>query len=232
MPAASDSKAEKMNVAEKINDFIQKNRSKLLASLVAAIIIMLGIVVFITVRNRLISAALAKVDAFNSRYEELKVYISGDDPDSALKQADVDTLLDDITAFASKNSGFAAARAYAISAGIYWERKDWAEAEKAFTASAEKGAKTYLAPASLYNAAAAAEESGSIEAALDLYKRSIDFGTNFPAAARAQFSIGRLEESRNNRDAALAAYNTLVSRWPNDPVWANLAQSRIIVLLE
>jgi len=52
----------------------------------------------------------------------------------------------------------------------------------------------------------------------------------FPAAPRAQFSVGRLRESLNEDEKAIEAYRAVISSWPNDQVWTNLARSRIIAL--
>ena len=230
MPPANESHTEETTITERLNNFLQKHRSKLFIGLISVIVILAGFIVFSTVRDKLLSEALVKVDGFNRRYETLKIFIGGDDEEALSKQGEITALLDDISAFTGKNSGFPAAKAYAISAEINWDKKNWEEAEKAWTASAEAAAKTYLAPVSMYNAAAAAEEQGNVQTAVDLYTKAINYEGDFPAAARAQFSIGRLEESRNNKTAALEAYRNLVSKWPSDPVWASLAQSRIVVL--
>jgi tetratricopeptide (TPR) repeat protein len=89
-------------------------------------------------------------------------------------------------------------------------------------------AKTYLEPVAFYNGAVAAEEQGNTAQAIELYTKAAS-AADFPAASRAQFAIGRLQEA-NGKDAALEAYKSLLSKWPNDQVWANLAQSRIIAL--
>ena len=230
MPPAKESHTEEITITERLNDFLQKHRNKLFIGLVTVIVVIAGFVVFTSVRAKLLSEALVKVDEFSHRYETLKIFISGDDEEALSKQSEITALLDDISAFTQKKSGFPAAKAYAISAEINWDKKNWAEAEKDWTVSAEAAAKTYLAPVSMYNAAAAAEEQGNVQTAIDLYTKAINYEGDFPAAARAQFSIGRLEESRNNSTAALEAYRNLVSKWPSDPVWANLAQSRIVVL--
>jgi tetratricopeptide (TPR) repeat protein len=140
--------------------------------------------------------------------------------------------LEELGGFAKKNSGLAAAKAYSLSATIYDSQKKWELAEKAWAGAAAAAKKSYLAPAALYNAAVAAEEQGNDESAIGYYKKALEFGNSFIGAARAQFSVGRLEESKNNRDAALEAYRNLVSKWPSDPIWANLAHSRIIKLSE
>lgn len=219
-----------VRINQKLNEFVQKNRKGLLWGLVALVAIMAALIIGVTVREKLQISAFTKVDAFNERYEALKDYIGSEDGEAASKQADIGALLEELNVFAGKNSGFAAARSYCIIAGIYEAQKKWAEAEKAWTSSAKAAAKSYLAPVSLYNAAAAAEEQGNIEAAITLYTQALGFENVNYIASRAQFSVGRLHESQNNRQAALEAYRNLLSKWPGDPLWSYLAQSRIIVL--
>jgi TolA-binding protein len=69
-----------------------------------------------------------------------------------------------------------------------------------------------------------------MEEAVSLYAQCLARAESFPQAARAQFSVGRIEESRDNREAALEAYRTVVSKWPGDGLWVDLAQNRIAVL--
>ena len=220
-------KTDELPIPEKLNDFIQKNRKTLLAGLIAVLVILAGFIIGLVVRDNLVSRALNQVDAFENRYMELSIDTEGEISGAAL--AVINALLEDLEVFAARNSGFAAARSYFIVAKIYEELKNWAEAQTAWAASARAAAGSYLAPVSLFNAAAAAEEQGNIESAIEFYTQALNYGNTFPAAARAQFSIGRLQESRN-RGAALEAYRNLVNRWPNDPLWTNLAQSRIMVL--
>jgi lipopolysaccharide biosynthesis regulator YciM len=116
-----------------------------------------------------------------------------------------------------------------MAANIYHERKDWEKAREAWEASAAKGAATHLAPVSLFNAAVAAEEAGDQDAALEHYRRALAFA-DFPEAARAQFSAGRLEEKNGNTEAAIAAYSAVIDNWPQYTDWTNLAHSRILAL--
>jgi tetratricopeptide (TPR) repeat protein len=87
-----------------------------------------------------------------------------------------------------------------------------------------------LAPVSLFNAAVAAEEQGNIDQAIELYGESAAHVSGFPAAARAQFAVGRLHESQGDPQAALEAYKAIAEKWSNETAWINLAQSRIILL--
>jgi len=223
---------EESNIGEKLNGFVQKNRRILVVALIAVVVILIGFIASLSLRDKLQAAAFSKLDGLDRRYEALKPYVGSDKADAASKQADITTLLNDLAAFQKKYSGFAAAKAYGISADIYGTQKNWAEAGKAWSASAKAAPRSYLAPVSIFNAAVVQEEQGNIDAAIDLYTQTLSYESSFPAAARAQFSIGRLQESKKDKDAALTAYKNLVSKWPNDPLWANLAQSRIMELSE
>ena len=227
---ASQSKNEELSFNEKLSEFINKNRKSLLIGLIAIFVVLAGFIITSVVRGKLLSNALSELDGFSRKYAELKPYISNEDSDDIIKQVELLVLLEELTAFQSKNSGFPLARAYSMSADIFAEQKRWAEAEEAWLNAAIAASKTYLASISFFNAAVASEEQGNIDSAIAHYTKALDSGDNFPSAARAQFSIGRLEESRNNKDAALEAYGDVLNKWPNDPVWSNLAQSRILVM--
>ena len=231
MAAAGDRQNvnEELTITGKLNDFIQKNRSKFFIGLIAVIVILLGFIIGLTLKDKAQEKALSQIDGFESRYKEISESIDEATAESSM-QGDIDALLDDLSGFIRKNSGFAVAKAHYLSANIYADQKKWAEAEKIWIEAARVAEKSYLAPLSVFNAAVAAEEQGNIDAAIAYYTRALNYGTSFYASARAQFSIGRLEEARNNRVAALEAYLNLVNKWPDDPLWANLAQSRIIVL--
>lgn len=232
MAASGDlqNNTDNLTVTDKLNNFIQKNRKKLFIGLASAIAILAVLIIGISVRDKLQENALSQADGFNKRYEELKAFINSDDIDAIQKQADIAILLVDLESFAGKKSGYPAAWAYSISADIFGDQKKWDDAEKSYINAAKAAGKSYLAPVSFFNAAVAAEEQGNIDTAIEYYNKALDFGNAFAAAARAQFAIGRLEESRDNKTAALIAYNTLLAKWPGDPVWTNLAQSRIIVI--
>jgi tetratricopeptide (TPR) repeat protein len=234
MAATADAhkKEEVVTVTEKVSDFIQKNRKILFIALIAIVVVLAGFITIITVREKLLERALSQVDEFSRSYETLRVPSDSDDPYIVSRMGEIAVLLVNIEGFAARNSGFAAARAYSLAANIHWDQNNRDEAERAWLDAAKAAGKNYLAPVSLYNAAIAAEERGDIETAIAHYKSALEHGDVFPSAVRAQFSIGRLEESRNRKDAAIEAYRNVLNGWPNDPIWPNLAQSRLLVLSE
>jgi tetratricopeptide (TPR) repeat protein len=217
-------KTEELSAAVKITDFIQNNRGMLIVLLAVVVIGVAGFIAFYTVRNVLQKNAVVKYEEFERRLEELG------DPGELAGSDELKTLQEEINAFAASSFGYAAGKAYSLSGSIYAAGKNWKEAEESWLASSQKADRLYLAPLSLYNAAAAAEEQGKLDTAIEYYGRTLTYSGLFPAAVRAQFSIGRLYEKQNNKEAAIEAYRTVIEKWPNDPYWTNFAHSRIISL--
>ena len=228
--SATQTKTDELELNEKISVFIQKYRKAFFIGFGLLILILAAFIITSLARGRLLSKAMSQIDGFNRRFEELKPYIGSDDPEAMFRQVELVLLLEELKTFESKNTGYAAGRSFCISAEIYVLQKMWAAAEEDWVNAAKATSKTYLAPFCLFNAAMAAEEQGNTDSAITYYSGVLDYATSFPAAPRAQFSVGRLEESRGNNDAALEAYRNVLSKWPEDQVWPNLAQSRILVL--
>ena len=227
-------KEEVVTIGEQVTDFIQKNRKTLFIALIAIVVALAVFITVVTVRENLQKRAISQVEEFGRNYEAVRIenYGDTDDPYLVSRMSEIAVLLVNIEGFAARNSGFAAARAYNLAANIHWDQGNRDEAERAWLDAAKAAGKTYLAPVSYYNAAVVAEERGDIETAIAHYKSALEHGKVFPSAVRAQFSIGRLEESRNRKDAAIEAYRNVLNNWPNDPLWPNLAQSRILALSE
>jgi tetratricopeptide (TPR) repeat protein len=208
---------------DRVNNFIRDNRRKILICLGAVVFSLAAFVGAVTIRNKLWEGAISRVEDFTRRYEELRFNIT----DEANTET-VAALMAELSAFAPKHSGYPGSRAYALIAGIHGDKKEWAEAEQAWREAAKKAGKTYLAPVALFNAASAAEEQGKAAEAIALYTECLGMAELFPSSPRAQFAIGRLEEEQGNKENALEAYRSLRTNWPNDTLWRNLAQSRII----
>ncbi|MDR1955976.1 MAG: tetratricopeptide repeat protein [Treponema sp.] len=214
-----------VSIGERFNRFIQQHRKPIVLGALGILVLLVGFIAAVSIRDGLHTRSLAQLADFNRRYEAIRI-----DLNEPAKADEVQALLEELSAFAAKQRGYVGARAYSLVASIHGDKKAWEEAEKAWITAAQRGAKTYLGPVSLYNAAVAAEEGGTISRAIDLYRQSAAYKDTFPAAPHAQFSLGRLLEGQNNPEAALEAYQALLNTWPNDTVWTNLARSRIIFL--
>jgi tetratricopeptide (TPR) repeat protein len=223
--AHPEEKNEKLSAAELIAAGIQKNRKFIIGGGIAVIILVIGFVAGLAIRDAITTKAISQVEAFNERYEAIRFDIN-----EPSREEEVKALLDELVAYAPKAPGYPAVRSYVLTASIHADRKNWQEAEQAWLLAAKKGAKTYLAPVSLFNAAVAAEEAGNIEDAIAHYTEALVYADVFPQAAKAQFSIGRLREEQQNKEAAIEAYRAVIEKWPTETTWINLANSRIIAL--
>ncbi|MDR2501115.1 MAG: tetratricopeptide repeat protein [Treponema sp.] len=236
----TEAKKEKTGISEGIVYFLQTYRKLLGAVLISGILALAGIIAGFGVRDSLRSKATGAAEAWYERYEALKADAS------ASNETEARDLLQELQDFAPKAGAYSGARAYSIIASLHRDQKNWAEAENAWIAAAAKAPKTYLAPVALFNAAAAAEETGNLENALAHYQKALGYADRFPAAARTQFSIGRILEAQGNREAALEAYRKVQGfeealeayrqgqefqgSWALAGSWTNLAHSRIIAL--
>jgi len=213
------------NIGEKINDFIKNHRKAIFITVGILLILFIGLIAFLSISDALNKKATAAVDELYGRYNDLSL-----NNDEDFYTEDLDNLLTDLKTFAEKNKGFAGSRAWSIIGLIYSGRKEWSPSQDAWLSSAKIGNNTYLAPVALFNAAATAEEQGNLEQAIDLLKQCVAHKFEFPAAPRAQFSIGRLYETIGDPTAAIEAYRDVIIKWPEMPVWSNLARSRLAVL--
>jgi len=218
-------KDENLNLAEKISDFVQRNRKGIFIVTGVLILLFAGSVTYLSLKDIFNKKAIAKVEELNQRYEEIRPLL-GDDHYAS----DIEKLIADLSDFAGNKNGYAAGRAWSIVAQIHSAMEEWPQSEEAWLKAARAGDKTYLGPISLFNAAAAAQEQGKYEQAIELLQKCVDHKFEFPAAARAQFSIGRLYEMLDNYPAAVDAYRIVLINWPDMPVWQNLARSRITAI--
>jgi len=239
-------KQEKDNTGDKINDFIQRNRKVIFAVSGVIVILFIGAVVYFALNDSMSKKAAGSLEDLTARYDELKTHSHDDghdhdghdhdidehdhDLDGHDHDGEIDAFLDELKVFAGKTRGISGSKAWAMAAEIYTERKDWALAEEAFISSARAGEKTYLGPLSYFNAAAAAEEQGKYEDAVELLQKALSLKIEFPSAPRAQFAIGRLYEKLDNTSLAIAAYREVMDKWQELPAWQQLAQSRITAL--
>ena len=212
-------------IGEKINDFLQKNRKIIYISAGAIVLIIVGCVVTLSLVDMSRSKAISELEELSNRYEALRYSINEE-----YMEGEVNDLLTELGNFSSRKSGYTGAKASLLIGNIHSEKKEWAEAEESWIRAAEKAAKTHLAPVAWFNAGIAAEQLGKTEKAIDHYAKSLSAVAGFSGASRAQFSIGRLRETLNEKEAAIAAYRAVISGWPYDSVWTSLAHSRIIIL--
>jgi len=216
---------DKANLGDSINEFIQRNRKTIFIIAGIIVILFLGTLAFITVKSNIDKKASAAIEELIKKSDEQKPNFNDEN-----FADDTNALIAELETFAAKQSGFSGSKAWSLLAEIYTVKKDWAKAEEAYIKAARAGKNTYLGPTSLFNAAAAAEEQGRLDEAINLLNQSVSHKIEFPAAPRAQFAIGRLYEKSENFSGAIEAYREILVKWPEITEWQNLARNRIIAI--
>jgi tetratricopeptide (TPR) repeat protein len=218
------------NVTDAVSIMLEKRRPIILGVIGAVVAVCLIFVAGTLISQSRTNSAIKTLDEnLAPRYEKLTN--TGDNPivPAGFEKDTREALLKDLAAFGGAHAGYAAGKAWTMAGNLYFADKKWKEAEDAYTRAAETSAKTYLAPIARYNAGAAAEEAGNPAGALAHYEKAV--GTaDFPYAAHAEFSIGRLYEWQKKKDEAKQAYQKIIDTWPYETSWVALARDRLIVL--
>ena len=225
---------EKTGIGDRIIDFVQKNRKGIFITLSLIAVLFAGLIVFIAVSEQNNKKAIAEAEVLNDEFNDLRLDIINGE-----KVSEANALIEKTRNFSGNKKGFPAGKAWSIIAQIYSIREDWQQAEEAWVNCANAGAKTYLGPIAFFNAAAAAEEQGKHQKAIEYLKQCVAHKFEFPDAPRAQFNIGRLYEQLGNSSEAMEAYRTVLINWSweqntsgssNVNIWQNLARNQIIKL--
>ncbi|MDR0910194.1 MAG: tetratricopeptide repeat protein [Spirochaetaceae bacterium] len=218
---------EKKSASDAVSGFLREHRKLIITIgivILAAVVVVVGGIMFF---NFMEERNIAKLEDLNSQYEEIRTTINSEDAEENTSE-EATKLLAEFEALGKSAQGYAGSKAYAQAASIAADQKNWAEAERLYDLSSQKGRRIYLGPLSAFNAGMMAEEAGDTEKALAHFKTAAA-AADFPACAMAQFNVGRLLEA-TDKDAATAAYQEIRDKWPNETSWINLAESRIIAL--
>lgn len=213
---------EKKSLSENLGDFILRN---LRVIFVFCGVLLLGAVcavVVISVNEKTIEKGLGKIDLIS--YELTNKSYDLSETEIAARQ---DKAVSSLSELVGK-SGIVGVRANMLSAEIYYQKKDFENARSAWLAAAQKGKNTYIAPIALFNAASCCEELGNLDDAAAGYKSASEV-KDFYEAAHALFSLGRVQEAKEDFVAAAASYQALVDKSPEDS-WAKLAKNRLVSL--
>ena len=213
---------EKKSLSENLGDFILRN---LRVIFVFCGVLLLGAVcavVVISVNEKTIEKGLGKIDLIS--YELTNKSYDLSETEIAARQ---DKAVSSLSELVGK-SGIVGVRANMLSAEIYYQKKDFENARSAWLAAAQKGKNTYIAPIAFFNAASCSEELGNLDDAAAGYKSASEV-KDFYEAAHALFSLGRVQEAKEDFVAAAASYQVLVDKSPEDS-WAKLAKNRLVSL--
>lgn len=222
--AVQEKKGDLATFNQKMNDFLYRNRMILISCFVVVFCVIAALVTVSAINGSRNRAAFERVDAIVSEWDAAR-----NESDTAGLAGKETGYIEQLSKIARANGNtYAAARADLSAAEIYYARKDWKNARELYLAAAARAPKAYTAGICWYNAGMCADELGNAQEAIDSFTKAAGFG-NFGLKSRALFNIGRVEEQRGGKDAAIAAYESLVAQFPDDQ-WSLLAKSRVIAL--
>ena len=215
-------KDKKESAEQKVENFVMRNRGVILGIGALLILVAIGFGVFFGVSDSVKNKKLSAIDAVETAYTK--------DSDSLTDAQIVDRqneALEALKAYVSEK-GIVGVRANSLVADIYMSKKDFANAIGSYVAAAEASPNAYTAGLAYANAAVCCDELGNSAEAISYYEKAIE-KKNFSLVTRSMFNLGRLHESMGHYETASEVYGRLILEHAGD-TWANLAQTRLIVL--
>ncbi len=216
--------AEKKTFAEATEDFLRKYRVVLLGLAIAASAAVIGAIAWTFVNKASLDAQAVAIEKVNKSFE---AWYSADDA----KKGDLETALraDIDQAVKQYGNAYAGLKALLVKGRMHFEKKEFADAQKAFMELYEKGKKFDLGIAALRNAASCAMSAGDDAKAIELYGILVkDYATS-DGYAHDAYVLGLLLEDAKEYKKARETYDALLAAKPSGD-WTNLAKSRIIFL--
>lgn len=215
--------AKKASGEEKVGDFLARNLRVLVWILAAGIA---AIVIYVIAFNIYTSGVRKNLDKIE--VIEYSLTKDGADLDDAMVSSRLETALNNLNPYLSKG-GIAGARADMLAADIYVQKKDWEKAKDNYLLAASKKRGTYIESLCNFNAAAACEELGKTDEALELY-RKVSEDKDFVDRSRAYFNAGRLLEGKQDYEGARASYEAIANLDYSNDAWNDLAKTRVLRL--
>lgn len=217
--------AEKKNLSgeQKLGNFLSKNSKVLIGVLCAAIVLTVAYVVYFYVSTSVVRSNLDKIGVIE--YSFTKDASTIDDAELASRQ---DTALKNLAAYLNKG-GIVGARANMLYADICGQKKDWQASKDAWLKAASKKKGSYLESLCNFNAAAAYEELGQSDEALQLYEK-VSADKNFVDRSRAYFNAGRLKEAAGDFEGAKLSYQAISDLGNSKDTWSDMAKTRLLEL--
>ena len=195
----------KEKLQNKVSGFFESNLKLLLIIAAALFVVVLAVVIISSATSK------AKENAM-IRIQELEDQVTGY---AGLSDDAKATLLVDLTA-SEKGMGYVSVKASYLKGVYYFNEKQWQNAYDSFMASIDKdAADSYFAPLALVNAAAAQEELGNLDKAVELYTRVTNEFSLSGVGAKALFNTGRIYYQQGKTDLASSVFNQLVDKYPS-----------------
>ena len=218
-------RTEDKNFKTVLATFLSNNWRALLVIAVIIVVLVIGGGIYTLVHQNRVENSAVAAEQVQSLYADWQA-AEGEEKDEIAQQL-VSAGEEAIDNFSGM---YAAARSHLVLGRMAYDQEIFEKALEHFNALADSQPKSYLAPVSLMYAATAHEETEEYENAIAAYQRVREnYFDTFPEVPHALFSIGRLYEKIDNKDAAMQAYNEVIDDFSSSN-WTNLARDRIIYL--
>lgn len=215
-------KETKKTKSQKLNSFLEKNRKFLLVFFVIVIVGLIAFVIVDSINKKNAAKDLTQVDLIS--YELTNGSSNLEEAELTKK---IDSTLEALLPY-TKKSGIAGVRANMLCAELNFSQKKYEQAAENWTNAIAKGKRSYTAPICYYQLGVCYEQLKDLDKASASYKNAAE-NPDFPLASHALFSYARIQETQQNYEEAILAYQTLFDTYTNDE-WANLAKTRILTL--
>ncbi len=187
-----------------VSTFFEKN--KVLLIVIAAVIVVgiLAAIIAVNVVNNAKDKAQIQVAKLEQQYAEV---LASEEQDWTALTADLQAMV--------KGGSYASVKSQYILGLVYYQQQNYGDAADAFMKAYELNKSIYLAPLSLANAAACAEEGGDSAKALELYNQIYNDYPESGTAAKALFNVARMYYQQGNTQLAQATFAQVADYYPN-----------------
>ena len=213
----------------RINNFLARAVSRfriaLLVILIAAAAFLVGYIVYNEVSKKLLANSTLMAENAQAKYDSWR-----SEADAQKKAALEKDLFDNLGTLINRYPRqYGGQRGLYIRAEANFANKAWDGALKDYEALAARFPMSYLAPISLFDAAACYEEKGDADTALKLYVKVSSAYKDSTVAPRALFDSGRLYEARSDWTNAQKTYESMDGLYAQS-MWTRLAKNRLVEL--
>lgn len=201
-----------------VSTFFEKNKVILIVICAVIVVGILAAIIAVNAVNSAKDKAQIKVAKLEQQYAEV---LASDAQDWTALTADLQAMV--------KGSSYASVKSQYLLGLVYYQQQNYTEASDAFMKAYDLNKSIYLAPLSLANAAACAEEGGDSAKALELYNQIYNDYPESGTAAKALFNVARMYYQQGNTQLAQATFAQVADYYPNSE-YGKLAQNLATVL--
>ena len=210
---------EKLGFVDHVANFLAKNFKTIIIVGIVIIVALVGIVTVSVINSNKAEKDFAALSALEVLYKE--TLVETEKADEFLASAD--------SLIASAKETYPGYKAMYLKALYAFENKEYTDALDLFYAVYELSSDNFLGSVALVNAAAAAENAGDLDKALEYNKKVWDdYSTTSPVSAKALFNTARLYEAKD-MELAKGTYQQLADQYKDatQSEYAKLAEARL-----